>query len=489
MSIDQKEADSHTASDGVDEHKQVFDVSPGAEDIKHVRRKIDRHIIPFFVFTYTLNFVDKVLLNYAQVMGVTPALKLKGNDYSNASSAFYYSVLVLSISNTIFLQKLPVGKWLAFCLCGWAIVTTCHAAVTDYQGLVAVRVVAGLFEAGIPPSLMLLTSQYYTRGEQASRFAIWYAGIGFGQIIGGFVSWIFLHVPTHSPVASWRVMYIVLGLVSFVYSLALFFFIPSESTKAKFLSNSEKATLWAHIRANQTGIRDTHFKAKQIFEAVTSIPYWLIIIIVIMQTISSGVTSTYSALLIKSFGYTPKQSALLGMPSGLVSILSCVICGETARRFGCRWLVIAITSIFSVVGAALMSFMPHSQAGSLAGIYLINFIIGATPLCYQWITTNTAGHTQRAFVTGSLNAAFAVGSIIGPQTFQAKDAPGYQPAKITLIVCFLISAVLAGVTRLYYGWANGAKQRKFGHETENVDEVQASGEMSNHANTNFRYVY
>lgn len=40
---------------------------------------------------------------------------------------------------------------------------------------------------------------------------------------------------------------------------------------------------------------------------------------------------------------------------------------------------------------------------------------------------------------------YCIGYIIGPQTFQTKDAPLWRPAEITLILCWIL-----GILDLYY---------------------------------------
>ena len=60
-----------------------------------------------------------------------------------------------------------------------------------------------------------------------------------------------------------------------------------------------------------------------------------------------------------------------------------------------------------------------------------------------------------ALVSGS----FSVGNIIGPQTFQARDAPGYIPAKIAVLATQAAAAAVAGVLFLYYVWANKRKEK------------------------------
>jgi len=71
-------------------------------------------------------------------------------------------------------------------------------------------------------------------------------------------------------------------------------------------------------------------------------------------------------------------------------------------------------------------------------------------------------HTGRYFSSAAsalVSAAFCVGSIIGPQTFKAKDAPQYIPAKISVLATQSAGIMIAIMTRLYYGWQNSQKPK------------------------------
>jgi hypothetical protein len=50
--------------------------------------------------------------------------------------------------------------------------------------------------------------------------------------------------------------------------------------------------------------------------------------------------------------------------------------------------------------------------------------------------------------------AFSIANIIGPNTFRAKDAPNYYPAKVTLVATQAAAIVIALALRLLYGWRN-----------------------------------
>lgn len=377
----------------------------------------------------------------------------------------------------------------------WGIATACTAAAHNYHSLLAARIFLGIFEAAIAPSLMLISSQWYTKSEQAPRFSIWYCGLGIGQIVGGAVSYGFQHVE-HASLAGWKIMFIVLGCVTVVIGAVTFLIIPDTPMSAKFLTEVEKTALLQHISVNRTGVQNTHFKAKHILEAVMDIQIWLLILITMLISTSSGVVTTYSATLIRNIGYTPREAALLNMPSGIVSIFATLMVGFGIRKLpsGHRWAWLVACCIPGIIGGGLMSFLPSSKlhankAGLLAGIYLINFIVATLIVIYQWTASNVAGHTKRVVCMAAISGAFSVGNIIGPQTFQAKDAPRFIPAKIAVLATQAAGAGVTIVLFLYYRWANSQKEKRDVASSEVDSDKTHWDNLTDKENVKFRYVY
>jgi predicted MFS family arabinose efflux permease len=306
-------------------------------DMLALRRKVDLRIVPLLFLCYTMQFLDKVILNYAAVMGIHADLKLTVGEFSNIATFLFVGLLVFEIPNIYFLQMVPAAKWLGLNVTLWGVATACGAAATNYQTLLVSRVFLGIFEATIGPSLMLISSQWYTKSEQAPRFSFWYLGLGLGQIIGGAVSYGFQHIAPGSGLGGWRTMFVVLGCVTVSIGLAVILLLPDTPMKAKWLSNSEKVALLKHVSVNQTGIESRKFRPKQILEAVLDPQMWLLLISVVLLSVSSGVVTTYSATLIRSLGFTPKRAALMNMPSGAVSIFFTLLVGFGVRRTSNRW--------------------------------------------------------------------------------------------------------------------------------------------------------
>lgn len=70
---------------------------------------------------------------------------------------------------------------------------------------------------------------------------------------------------------------------------------------------------------------------------------------------------------------------------------------------------------------------------------------------------------------------------MGPQTFRDKDAPGYAPALITLIVCNILTIILLAALYIYY-----VRQNKI-RDQLNVAPPAEDHDLTDKENLAFRY--
>ncbi|KAK1961163.1 major facilitator superfamily transporter [Colletotrichum sublineola] len=488
-------SDSNASSGNVDaawnylnDHREAGD-DTASVDMNALRRKIDWRIVPLMFLCYTMQFLDKVILNYAAVMGLPKDLKLVGNEFSNIATFLFVGLLCFEIPNIYFLQMVPAAKWLGVNVVLWGTATACGAAAHNYQTLLVSRVFLGIFEATIGPSLLLISSQWYTKSEQAPRFSFWYLGLGLGQILGGAISYGFQHISPNAALDGWRIMFIALGCLTVTIGICTVLFVPDTPMKATWLSDTEKVALLKHVSVNQTGIESRKFRPRQILEALMDPQMYLLTLAVVLLSVSSGVITTYSATLIRNLGYDPKRAALMNMPSGVVSIFFTLLVGYGIRQTSNRWAWIVVCIIPAIIGGALMSFLPVSnRSGCLAGIYLVNAVVAPLTVFYAWTAANFGGATKRAFAAAIISGSFSLGNIIGPQTFQAKDAPEYRPAKIAVMGtqagCALVTLALYAYYRIENKRRGAIKQSEDAYMTPEVWQS-----MTDRENKSFRYTY
>lgn len=126
------------------------------------------------------------------------------DQFSNLALIFYVSYLALEFPHGYGMQKLPTAKYLGTMVFLWGVIVAVTSACKNYGALVATRVLLGVFESAVAPSLILITGMWYKRHEQPPRVGIWYLGTGTGTIIGSLISFGFQHV-TSDAFYSWQV--------------------------------------------------------------------------------------------------------------------------------------------------------------------------------------------------------------------------------------------------------------------------------------------
>ncbi|KAK7214906.1 hypothetical protein V2G26_002909 [Clonostachys chloroleuca] len=377
----------------------------------------------------------KVILNYAAVMGLRQDLDLQGNDFSDIAAFLFFGLL--GFEPNVLSPGSSGAKWLGLNVTLWGVATACGAASHNYQTLLVTRVFLGMFEATIGPSLMLISSQWYTKSEQAPTFSFWYTGLGIGQILGGAISYGFQHIaPGQTSLEGWRIMFVTLGCVTVIIGLSTAIFIPDTPMQAGWLSDADKVALLQHISINQTGIQSREFRPKEILEALCDSQLYRMLLSVVLVP----------------------------------------------------WITGCLIPV--IIGGALMSFLPvTNRNGILAGLYLVNAVVALLAIFYNWTAANFGGATKRAFAAATVSGSFSLGNIIGPQTFQSRDAPDFHPAKLAVMSTQAGCAVKTFALFLYYIWQNKRRWSRAEQRESDFLSPEVWSTMNDKENKQFRYIY
>ena len=181
-------------------------------------------------------------------------------------------------------------------------------------------------------------------------------------------------------------MFLVVGLITVVMGVVNFLFLPDNPMTSRH-THAEKIVAIERLREKQTGIEKKPFKFKQGKECFMDPQTWLLALITTSGNIPNGAISSYQATIIKNFGYTSEETALLSIPSGCISIVSILTATYLAGRFSQRGINVINLLIPGILGGCLMAFLPaDNKPGKLIGNYLTNCIGASLPLLYSWVS-------------------------------------------------------------------------------------------------------
>ncbi|CZR53479.1 related to permease of the major facilitator superfamily [Phialocephala subalpina] len=398
-------------------------------------------------------YLDKQAIQYAVLYDLRADLKMVGNQYSWANSIFFFGYLVWQYPSLLLLQKFPIGKYFSSQVFGWGAVSFLMAACSNFEDITTLRFLLGAFEAVQMPTLILITGMYYKRSEQPFRLLLWYSMNALAIILGGLFSYGVGHVSGEVPL--WKFPFIICGALSTVWSIVLWFFLPSNPATSWFLTHAEKTVVFKRVQENQTGVENKTFKKEQAIEALTDPKVWLNALGAGAGNVLVGV-SAFASLLIKGFGFTTLQTTLLQMPTGLLEIIGLIIFTTAATRIPSSRLTLALfASLIALAGSIILYSvkLSHSNRWTLmTGFWLMTGIIPCSfILNLGTVSANIGGHTKKLTSQAIFFVLYSTGSIVGPQLYTTSP---YKEGLRSNVVALAITVFIASLNIAYMAWEN-----------------------------------
>ncbi|EPQ59297.1 MFS general substrate transporter [Gloeophyllum trabeum ATCC 11539] len=423
------------------------------EEYNAVKRKLDWIIPPLCALVYLNQYLDKTTLNYASIMG----FPITGERYNLVAMAFYIGFLVWEFPTMFIAHKSRLGKYLGMNVVLWGVVLMLHAVPTTFGPFFALRFILGMLESCAAPVQILITTMFYKKNEQSMRVAWWYLQSGTASVVGGLLAY-GISFTTDGSIAAWRILYLVFGGMAVVVGIMVLVWLPDSPLHTWMLSEDEKIIALERVREDQMGTENRKIKKDQVIEAFTDIRTWIIALMIMLTSIPNGGLANFSNLIIKSFGYSTRETLLLSMPSGIVAVLWLLLLSHISDKTGERMVPIALTVLPTVVGAAILIGLNGTdhKGALLFAIYIISCFGGSVSFIYAYNAGNISGHTKKVTVNALTLVSFSIGNIIGTETFQAKDAPSYIPGKLSIMILLAIEFFLCFLMR----WINVRENRK-----------------------------
>jgi hypothetical protein len=126
-------------------------ITPEAE--KRLVRKMDIRVLLPIAVIFFWAFVDRVNLAYAHLQGLDKDLGMSGNMFNIALLVQIAPFIFFEIPSNLMIKRVRPSYWLSGMSLGWGFMTLGQGLVTNFSGLVVLRVFLGVFEAGLVPGV------------------------------------------------------------------------------------------------------------------------------------------------------------------------------------------------------------------------------------------------------------------------------------------------------------------------------------------------
>lgn len=135
-----------------------FSETPNDVATKSAYQKADRRILLWYSFVYLImrihvsNITNTAIINVEEGDGIKHQLgDLNSSQWAWVISIFYYPYMFAEPASTMLLKRFSPRVWMSRILITWGIISMCQGATQNYGGMLAVRFLLGLAEAGYYP--------------------------------------------------------------------------------------------------------------------------------------------------------------------------------------------------------------------------------------------------------------------------------------------------------------------------------------------------
>ncbi|OIW29028.1 retrograde regulation protein 2 [Coniochaeta ligniaria NRRL 30616] len=432
---------------------------------KALVRKLDLYIAPVMGLLQLISYLDRGNIGFAATQGMTTDIHLKGNNLNTAVSVFYIFYILAEFPSAIFVKRLQFNRFLPTITFLWGIICLATGFIQNFGSLVATRVLLGFFEGCLFASMTIFLCNWYKREELAVRVAFLFVASALSGAFGGLLAWAMLNMDGVAGYAGWRWLYIIEGIITVVYAVSCFYFIPKDYETAYFLNDEDKALM--RVRAEEMEAYSGgsgHYTKKEIKDAAQDIKTWAHSVIQIaVVTILYGF-GTFLPIIIKD-GFHYSTAQYLVIPVNVWGAIVYTIGALLSDRYQKRFLPLIICAPFGVAGYAIL-LCDVSPGVRYFATYLIST---ACYLCtggnIAWLSGNCAPDGKRAASVGILLTMTNVGGVVSGQIYQGTQAPKFTLGHAWSLGCLAFAWLGWWGVRWIYVRRNAEKERALAEGT------------------------
>ncbi|KAJ5517800.1 Major facilitator superfamily domain general substrate transporter [Penicillium expansum] len=448
---------------------------------KKVFHKVDKRLIPMLAVLYLMCHIDRANIGNAKIEGMVQDLKMTGLQYNTVLSIFFIPYVLFEVPSNIILKKFKrPSAYLGLLVLTWGIIMTCTGLVKNYAGLMATRVLLGVFEAGFFPGAIYLCSYWYMPKELALRISYFYCASALSGAFSGLLAAAIAKMDGTAGLEGWRWIFILEGLASVALGIACFFLlIDTPALSKRWLSPEEirYLELSMFIKQGGTSTGEAGFKWRDLKVVLLNWRIYVQAYLLFCQSALSYGTKFTLPTITKAMGFSSTNAQLTSAPPYIAGAISAIVFARLSDRFYWRMPFVCIPMIIVVVAYSIIMSLNGAleEKKGVAYFAVVLSVIGIYPIqpgAASWNANNIAPASRRAMGIALVNCVGNIGGILGSFMYIEKESPKYTTG-------FGLSLALGGVgffVALFLEWTykmgNARKERIADDARVNYTEEQ-----------------
>ncbi|KAJ5556682.1 hypothetical protein N7494_000597 [Penicillium frequentans] len=435
---------------------------------KQMIRKIDIRLVPMLAILYLISHLDRANIGNAKILGLTEDLGLSGIQYNIALSLFFVPYILLEVPSNILLKRFArPSVYLGTLIVIWGSIMTLTGVVKNFGGLLAMRLLLGIFEAGFFPGSVYLCSLWYMPRELGTRVGAFFCASALSGAFSGLLAAGIGKMDGIGGYAGWRWIFIIEGLVTVVLGIACFLLlIDSPPLSTRWLDQDEIRYMGIQQFIKDGGqVQDEEKRTtlKDIWGVANNWRLYSLAYIMMCQSACnyglSLSTNLTMALIDRFHGLRRYLRTTDDGSPYIAGAISAVAFTNISDRYNWRFPFTAAPLILIIIGYAIIiglkgQLEAHVGPGFFAMIVACMGIYPTYPATASWAINNLAPSKRRAIGSAFNICMGNTGGIIGSYMYLDRESPTYLTG-FGLSLAFGVSGLLmACVLELSFLYAN-----------------------------------
>ncbi|KAL6858073.1 hypothetical protein ACO1O0_005523 [Amphichorda felina] len=424
--VKQDEGMPTTPSTGTSAESDEPPIDADAE--RRLLAKLDLVVFPVFFVIYTMSFLDRINISNARIQGMMEDLDLYGNRFPVALFVYYISYILLEIPSNMIIKKLRPSLYLSSLMFIWGVINMCMGFVHSYGALVGLRFLLGVFEAGVLPGIIYVTSMYYKRHELQRRMSFFFCSTVVAGAFGGLLAFAISNMAGAGGLAAWRWIFIIEGAATCLLAVAAAFLIIDWPEQTRFLDAEEKELLRRRMAAD---VGDScHMDTLNRFSwglIWRDYKIWLGALLYMGVGVPGLSGAFFLPTILLEFGWEAQEAQIRTIPVYVFAAGTMLLGAWASDRLKHRCaFVLAGTAMVTVGYGMLLGAEGRSrdyQFGAVFPVFGGAYMV--TPIALAWLQNNLSGHWKRSFGASTQVAIGNIAGIIGANLFPIHHAPTY----------------------------------------------------------------
>jgi ACS family tartrate transporter-like MFS transporter len=385
-------------------------------------KKVFRHLVPFLMFCYFFNFLDRVNVSFAALQ-MNKDLGFSAAVFGFGSGILFLAYMLCETPSNVLLTRFGARKWLARIMVSWGIIASSMVFITGEYSFYTLRMLLGAAEAGFFPGIIYYLTLWFPGVYRARVTGLFMACIPLSAALGSPLSTSLLYLDGILGLRGWQWLFLLEGIPSMLLGVITFFYLTERPRYATgWLAQAERDWLDGRITAEHD--RKQAELSLGMWQTLIN-PRVLVLSVVAycLASITLGV-GFFLPLIVKEFGLTNMQTGLVAIIPPAFGAAAMIWWGHKSDRAMERKYHLFVVMTLAAIGIAAAAFV-NSPVLKMACLTLSAMGVYASSPVFWTLAPNFLTGPSAAVGIAFINSVAALGAFVAPWLIGLiKDATG-----------------------------------------------------------------